>query len=164
MKYKRTVPCNPALPTPGCSAARRTTRRNSWVKARLADDPPLSRYQWVASSASASASELNDTCINQRALSIIASSRAKTSSAGIQTVFPASMSATRRAISSSHALAMASGESSASLSKLTIRRRINSHRSLGVRLNAWSAISFNIADMMPSLNSNATGNMIAPLP
>lgn len=48
--------------------------------------PPFSRYQRVASSTSPSASELNETRTNQRAFSIMASRRANTSSAGIQTV------------------------------------------------------------------------------
>ena len=52
---------------------------------------------------------------------MMASISLNTSSAGIHFVRPASMSATRRAISSSHALAMASGESSGARSRLTIR-------------------------------------------
>lgn len=145
LRYRRAVPCEPGLPMPGCSAAKPTTRRNSWAKERLGAAPPFSRYHRVASSASASASGLNETRIGQRAFSMMASRRANTSSAGIQTVLPASISATRRAISSSQAWAMASGVSSDSPSRLTIKRWISSPRSWGERLKAWFSISFNMA-------------------
>ena len=66
-----------------------------------------------------------------RFLCSLASSFAKTSSCRIKVAVSASISATRRAISSSQALAMASGEPSGSPSRLTIRLWINSLRSRG---------------------------------
>ena len=63
-------------------------------------------------------------------LAMIASTSLKTSSAGIHFVRPASISATRRAISSSQALAISSGDPLGSPSRLTISRWANSPRSL----------------------------------
>jgi hypothetical protein len=99
--------------------------------------------------------------IHRDRAAISASISLKTSSAGIHCVRPASMSATRRAISSSQACAMASGESSGIPSRLAIRRWMSSLRSCGVSCKAWSSRSFNRAAMMFSRN-DALLDMVAP--
>ena len=81
-------------------------------------------------------------------LAMMASTSLNTSSAGIHCVRPASISATRRAISSSQAFAIASGESSGSPSRLTSRRWASSPRSFSDSCNACASISFRTAPMM----------------